>query len=101
MNPSTKAEVTVPIIHKIGVPIKRAINIFINLSACKLKSKTSKGDKIIIGRHVIIQIVKDLAKKLFLKEFLINKFDLIFRLHNLAQKVFLLKKLLLIELETK
>tara|TARA_B100001179_G_scaffold187916_1_gene144088 strand:+ start:330 stop:509 length:180 start_codon:yes stop_codon:yes gene_type:complete len=50
--------------HKIGVPIKSDTKIFINLSVCKLKSKSNKGDKIIIGRHVIIQMDKDLDKKI-------------------------------------
>ena len=49
---------------KIGVPIKSEKKMLINLSVCKLKSKSSNGDKIIIGRHVIIQIDKDLDKKI-------------------------------------
>ena len=49
LKPSTKADVTAPIIHKIGVPIKRDIKMFANFSVWILKSKSSKGDKIIIG----------------------------------------------------
>ena len=67
LKPSTKAEVTAPIIHKIGVPIIRDIKTFIIFSVCKLKSKSSKGDKKIIGKQVMIQIDKDLDKKIISK----------------------------------
>ena len=64
LKPSINADVTVPIIHKIGVPIKRDIKIFNNLSVCTLKSKSNKGDKMIKGRHVIIHMDNDLDKKI-------------------------------------
>ena len=50
--------------HKIGVPIKRDITIFIIFSAWRSKSNINKGVKIIIGRHVMIQTDNDLDKKI-------------------------------------
>ncbi len=37
---------------------------FANFSVWILKSKSSKGDKIIIGRHVIIHMDNDFDKKI-------------------------------------
>ena len=49
------------------MPIKRDINILIVLLVSKSKSNPKKGEKIIIGKHVIIQVDKDLERKIVSK----------------------------------